>query len=348
MRELEQKIEQMLADGGIAGCEVAITDREGIVWSHGFGLANADCPGVEITDDTVFRVASITKLVTGVLAMRLVEDGKIDLDIPVRSYLPWFTLKDEEAAAVITMRQLLSHRAGLPGEYTPDGPHDEAALEASLRDGLPKLDLLYVPGEGYTYSNWGIRLASAVLEKVCGERYSVLARKYVLEPLGMNSSTYFLKDVSLDLISWPHVRRESGELVTVHEIKENYVRLATGGLYSSARELSGLARLILNGGVADDGTRVISSASVSQMMKEKSLAKTGNRYGITMMIHTTDNGRTLYGHYGNADPYSSALMVDPESGYGVLVFLNTYSQDLREKVADTAIEYIINANKNLH
>lgn len=348
MYELEMKIERMLSDERIAGCEVAITDRKGIIWSRGFGVANADLPDVALTVDTVFRAASITKVITGILVMRLVEDGKIDLDIPVREYLPWFTIKDENAAAVITMRHLLSHRSGLPGEYTPDGPHDEGALEASLREGLPTLELLYSPGDGYTYSNWGIRLASLVVEKICGERYSSLARKYVLDPLGMEHSTYFLSDVSLDSISWPHVVDESGTLVAVHEIKENYTRLATGGLYSSARELSRLGRLILNGGVADDGTRVISSASLYRMMEPRSLAKTGNRYGITMMIHDTQSGLRLFGHYGNANPYTSALMVDPKSGYGVVVLLNTYSETLREKIIDAAIEHITNVNKDLH
>ncbi len=348
MRELELKIEKMLKDERIAGCVVAVTDREGIVWSRGFGVADADHSDVPVCVDTVFRIASITKIVTGIIAMRLVEEGKLDLDLPVREYLPWLTLKDEGAAARMTMRHLLSHRAGFPAEYTPDGPHDEAALEPSLREGLPTLELLYAPGEGYTYSNWGIRLASCVLEKVGGARYSELARKYVLLPLGMDSATCFLSEVPLASISWPHERSESGEPFAVHDIKENYARLATGGLYSSARDLTKLARLILNGGVADDGTRVISSASLSEMMVPRSLAATGNSYGMTMMIHPMECGLTVFGHNGNADPFTSSLMVEPKSGYGAVVFLNTYSKDLRTTINDAAIEYIINANKSLH
>ena len=341
MRELKVKIQEMLAREGIAGCAALLTDRGGIVWSRGFGTRDIACADAPVTADSMFRIASITKVVTGLLIMRLVEEGRIDLDRPVRDYLSWFTLKDESAASVITLRHLMSHRSGLPAEYTPEGPLDEGELVPSLKAGLPTLDLVNAPNDGYKYSNWGIRTASAVLEAVTGRRYSALAREYVLSPLGMDKSTFFLSEAQAYPIALPHTKDESGALLSSSYIKENHARLAAGGIFSSARELSALARLILRGGVADDGTRVVNSASLEAMMTPLTVHDTGNMYGLTMQLHPLPCGRLTYGHYGNADPYTSALMTDPVSGFGAVVLLNTYSKDLRARIADAILEYVI-------
>ncbi len=138
-------------------------------------------------------------------------------------------------------RLLLSHRAGFLAEYTPVGPRDEAALEPSLMEAMPTLDLAYFPNEGYTYSNWGIRLVSLAIERTLGRRYSELAREMVLVPLGMNKATFDLNTAATYPLALPHERDESGIPRVSHLIKENFARLAAGGLYSSAAELTALA-----------------------------------------------------------------------------------------------------------
>lgn len=334
MFAFDEKIEKMLSDAEIAGCSVALTDREGVLYTRGFGRKIAEDPTSHSTEHTLYRAASITKVVTGLLTMRFLDRGILDIDAPVSSYLPWLRLKNEDAAEKITPRQLLSHTAGFPAEYTPEGPRDEGLLLKSLKEGLPTLDLVSLPGEGkYLYSNWGIRLLSAVLEEVGGERYSALATRYVLEPLGMNDSCFFLRDgVSYDL-SMPHLRDEKGAPVSEKSIKENYCRLAVGGLYSSAVDLCRLARLLLRGGVSDSGERLVSAGAFSEMTREHALLKSGDGYGLTLQLHRFD-GIEVIGHYGNADPYTSAMYADLGSGYGAVVLLNTYKDGLRRDICD--------------
>ncbi len=338
MYDFEKKIEAMLCEAGVAGAVVAATDRNAAIFARGYGVNNIEEPDVPTTPGTLYRVASITKVLTGLLAMRLVEEGKLSLDKPVVEYLPWLTLADERARDVITARHLLSHTAGFPAEYTPEGPKDEEILVPSLKEGLPKLSLLYFPGEGYLYSNWGIRLLSAVLEAVGKKRYSALVEEYILLPLGMHNSTFFGDVAMTGPISLPHEVSADGSLVCTHYIKENYTRLATGGLFSTAPDLLALMRLVLRGGVADDGTRVVLSASIAEMQTPISTAKTGDRYGLTMQQHTTPSGIDIWGHYGSAPPYTSAIMMDMERGYGALVFLNTPSDNLRQKISDLVLD----------
>ena len=342
MYEFLDKIEGILCEAGIAGAVVAATDKEHVLFARGFGVNNVEKPDEPTTPETIFRVASITKVVTGLVTMRLVEEGKLSLDKPVVEYLPWFTLADESARDVITVRHLLSHTAGFPAEYTPDGPHDEDALVPALMEGLPALTLAYFPGEGYMYSNWGIRLLSAVLEAVSGKKYTRLASEYLLSVLKMNSATFFGDEAArLGALSLPHEKAPDGSLVCTHYIKENYARLATGGLYTNALDLLAVVRLILRGGVADDGTRVMLSESIAEMQTPISLTKTGDKYGLTMQQHLTGDSVSVWGHYGSAPPFTSALIMDMKRGVGVVVFLNTPSDNLRQKLSDFVMDEVV-------
>ena len=333
---IREKIDEILTRERIAGATVGITDINKTVAVLPFGRRVIEDDGKPTAEGTLYRAASITKVVTGVLVMRLVEAGRIDLDAPVSSYLDWFSIKDKEASAKITVRHLLSHKAGLPAEYTPEGPRDEGELVASLKVGMAPLELAYPVGEGYTYSNWGFRLISAVVEAVAGERYSSLARRMVLRPVGMNSSDYFLTPgVEYD-VSMPHSRLDDGTPVSEKYIKENYCRLATGGLYSNAEDLLALIRMLMRGGIADSGERIISEASVKAMRTELSLMPSGDGYGMALQLHRFDDIEA-FGHYGAAPPYSSALYADPASGYAAVVLLNTECQGLRRTLVELAI-----------
>ena len=338
MFKFENEIENIIKNAGIVGCSVALTDRNSIVFARGYGSLSLDDPDRAADEYSLYRIASITKVVTGVLTMRLVEDGLLSLDAPVCSYLPWLTLKDMDACRRITLRQLLSHTAGLPAEYTPIGPKDERLLADSLKKGLPELELVSQPGEGkYLYSNWGIRIASAAIEAVTGRLYSELAREYVLLPLGMSYSTYDLNVAATYPLSLPHPIGEDGKPFTDHYIKENACRLAVGGLYSNAYDLCKLARMLMRGGVADDGTRVISEASVSEMRRRHAELKSGDGYGLVMQLHNITPERETFGHYGNADPYTSAMYVDPVSGYAAVVLINSKCDGQRRDICDAML-----------
>ena len=212
MQAIREKINELLGNRVLAGMTVVVTDRKGIICTENFGVASVELPHVPVSEHSLYRIASITKVVTGLTIMKLVEKGVLDLDTPVKNDLPWLTLKNEEAARTVTLRHLLSHTSGLDAEYTPEGARDESALLESLQRGLPTAEILSLPSENkYLYSNWGIRLASCLAEAKTGERFSELARKYVIEPLGMTSTTFDIRDAITYHVSLPHVVDGEGE-----------------------------------------------------------------------------------------------------------------------------------------
>ena len=340
---IEAKIKELFEKNNIAGMSVAITDRDRVVKSYKFGVMNVEEPQMGMADDPLYRIASITKVVAGLTILCLVDRGVLELDRPVKEYWSELTLSDKRANETMTLRHLLSHTAGLPKEYTPDGPRDESALEESLAVGLPSLELVSLPGEGkYLYSNWGIRLASLVAEKVTKKRFSELAEELILSPLGMKKTTFDIRRAITYPLSLPHVENGEGELKVSHYMKENAARYAAGGLYSTPSELCILGRFLLRGGVADSGERIVSERLMGEMLTVHATRdEEDSYYGLTLFLRE-HNGIFSMGHLGSAPPYATSLFVEPESGYGVVTLMNTYRAQLRYDIPDLIFDEIKN------
>ncbi len=329
---LHKNLNEILKKENIAGMCVAVTDREKIIFKEGFGVETSERPEIPTHADALYRVASVTKMISGLCIMKLCEDGILDLDTPVCEYIPWISL-EKNAETKINLRMLLSHTSGLPQEYTPDGPREESALEDSLKKELACAKLCSDPKDGkYLYSNLGIRLASYIAELKTGKPFSHIAKEYVLSPLGMNVSTFDLRDAATYPLSLPH-DDINGKLIPQHHIKENAARLAAGGLYSNTYELCKFARCLLNKGKSDLGKEIISEKSLNEMFKEYSNARNDgvDSYGLTMMINHY-KGSLLYGHLGDASPYGASVFCDVKKGYGVVTLMNTFRSEQRTKI----------------
>ena len=169
------------ADGRAPGAGLALAIVQGgeVAYANGFGVTSAEDGGVAVTPQTLFRIGSTTKPLTGTAVMRLVERGLLDLDRPVTAYLPWLRFSEAGVAERVTLRMLLSHTAGLPREQiTPHllfGRRDPAGLEAYVREELPRLPLVAPPGVVWSYSNPGINLAGYLAEVVSGRPYAGVA-----------------------------------------------------------------------------------------------------------------------------------------------------------------------------
>ena len=336
--DIKSFLEKLCRDEKIAGMAVAVTNKKETLFADGFGVESIERPEVKVTKTSLFRIASITKIVTGMTLLSLVEEGKLSLDAPVKDILPWLTLADKETEEGITLRHLLSHTSGLEAEYTPDGFREESALEASLREGLPKAKILFPLGKGYNYSNWGIRLASAMAEKVSGKRFTQLAQERVLTPLRMTLTTFDLHIAATYPLCLAHTE-ENGIFKAYHRIEENAARHAAGGLFSNAEDLCRLARCLLNEGQCDAGTSIVSEETIRLMKMKHANCIKYDGYGLTL-IQDNFCDSNIYGHLGSAPPYSTSLIIHPKSGYGIVTLMNTQRDSLRLSIPKSILELI--------
>lgn len=339
MEQIKKYLQDIVNTEKIAGMSVAVTDRNKIIYAEGLGVESIERPEVKVTPDSLFRIASITKVVTGMTILALVDDGNLSLSDSVKKILPWLELKDKYIETNVTLEHLLSHTAGLPAEYTPDGPREESALEQTLREGLPELEMQFPLGEGYLYSNWGIRLASLVAEKVAGNRFTSLAQERILKPLGMDRTTFDLHIAATYPLCLGHTE-ENGEFKVFHKIQENAARKAAGGLFSNAIDLCRLARCLLNDGLNDNGIRVLQKSSVDEMKKPRVQTATSAAYGITLFQDRYKDSMIYY-HPGSAPPYATSLLVHPDSGLGIVTLMNTERNHLRRQIPETILDMLI-------
>ena len=176
--DLREFIPTYKHDQKLPGASVALIRDGDLVWSQGFGVANS-LTRIPVTANTLFEVASNSKVVTAYIALRLVDEGVLSLDQPLNSYLvePW--LPPSEYRDEITLRQVLSHSSG-------------------LGHGPPMKDIHFIPGSGYSYSANGYEYLQAVLEEVTGKPLEKLAQEMVFTPLNMNSSSFLDQPQNLD------------------------------------------------------------------------------------------------------------------------------------------------------
>ena len=343
---LREKIEQLRQQYHVAGMAVSVTDREKIVYQEGFGLENVERPELKNTPETMFRIASVTKIVAGTMLMRLVEEGILELDKLVKDYMPELVLSRPEALEEMTLRHLLTHTAGLPTDgVIPEGSRDESTIGGNIIRTFPHLEIAHLPSEGvFAYANMGFTLAGHIASELTGKSISQLFEEYVLEPLGMERSTMDFYKAATWPFSQPH--EPDGDSWTVtHYQRINTLYSAGGGIHSNVIELAKLARFLLNRGVTDSGERILSEESIDLMFGKHSVweAEHGDFYGMAIHIHnhkSRDGVRSFYGHCGNYHPYHSSVFVDPKTGYGVSVLMNTAAEPLQCGVADALIDLL--------
>ena len=245
----------------IPGLALALVDGDRVVWQQGFGSTDSD-GGTPVTVDTMFSVQSMSKTFTATAVMRAVQSGLLDLDVPITTYLPDFTVHSAFEAHPerrITLRMLLSHTAGFTHEaplgnnYEP-GPGD---FDAHVRS-ISETWLRFPVGTGYAYSNLGIDLAGYILEQVSSKPFPVVMRDSLLAPLGMDHSTF---DRARVHASADRAVGHTGDMVPP---RVDCPMTAAGGLWASAADLARFLEFQLGDGTVD-GRAVLDAALMQEM-----------------------------------------------------------------------------------
>ena len=230
-RNIDSLITQYYNAGQFNGVALVV-ERGTVIYKKAFGYANFEWK-IPNTPDTKFRIGSITKSFTAILALQLVERGKIRLDDRITEYLPGFS---SGTGGKITVRQLLTHTSGLPDyNNVPDffrAVQSGLLSNAEILKRISEYDLLFEPGTNFNYSNDGYRVLGAIIEKVTGRSYEQVLRENILVPLNMRNSGYISRTALLKRRALGYRKRLSGL-----ENAQYYEASPASGIYSTAGDL---------------------------------------------------------------------------------------------------------------
>ena len=311
-------VQGQLAASGIPGAAVSVVRDGEIILARGYGVADVES-GRAADAETLFRIGSVSKLVTFTAVMQLVEQGRLDLDADVATYLDYPLPRslehhpDRDEPGPITLAHLLTHTAGFEdarGGYSLDAA-DIPSLADTLRDRLPAR--IFRPGEAVAYSNYGAALAGYVVERVAGQPFAEYIAEHVFTPLAMDRST-FAQPLPPDLA--PHLARATrvanGEL-----LRDRFVFVAmtpAGSMSTSATDMASFMLAHLEGGgaiLAPETTRLMHARQFGHHPRLDGMA-----FGF---VERTVNGQRTLFHGGDIFSYQSGLFLLPEHGVGLFV-----------------------------
>jgi CubicO group peptidase (beta-lactamase class C family) len=295
------------------------------VWAGGracHGVTSVDNP-LPVDPDTLYVLGSVTKTFTATAVMRLVADSRVELDAPVRRYVPELRLKDERTAAEITVLNLLNHTAGLDWGITFDTGEGDDALARYVAK-MVELEQIAPPGTRASYSQAGYNLVGRIIEKVTGQTFERAVASLVFEPLGLSHSFFARDDIMTRRFVVGHNRGEDGTLSIARLWRRWRGDNPGGGIASSVADQLRWARLHLGDGCADSGERVL-PAEVLHRMKLPTVAlrasSLGDAIGIAWFLRDVDGVRTI-GHGGSANGQFAELLIVPERNFTVVSLSN--------------------------
>src|SRR6478736_5156791 len=315
---------RLVAERGVPGAAVAVL-KDGEVIDFAAGVLST-ATKVEATPDSVFQIGSITKVWTTTLVMQLVDDGLLDIDAPIRDYLPEFQLADEASAAAITTRQLLSHSGGFEGDVFTETGRGDDAIEKYLAE-LTDLPQLFAPGELFSYNNAAFSVLGRLVEVLRGKTWEAAIVEHIAAPLGLTHVAPSAYEAILFRAAVGHLGPDEDGVPTPAPVWALVRSNEPAGsmLAMRPRDLVAFAKMHLDGGVAADGTRVLSEASVAAMQDKQidlpRLTGMGDAWGLGWEI-ILDGEPTVIGHDGNTIGQASFLRVIPEAGLAVAMLTN--------------------------
>jgi uncharacterized protein YbbC (DUF1343 family)/CubicO group peptidase (beta-lactamase class C family) len=330
------RIDQLVADGIAAkaapGAVVLVGRGDQTVYEKAYGIRATEPAKEAMTLDTVFDVASLTKVVaTTTAVMTLIEQGRLRLNDPVATYVPGF---ERYGKGGITIRHLLTHVSGL----RPDVDlHPWSGYDAAIALAIDEVPTA-LPGGQFVYSDINFFLLGDIVTRITGQSLDAYLRKTVFEPLGMRDTGFLPAKSMLPRIAptercaeqdaWPCKRPDAAPLRgVVHDPTARRMGGIAGhaGLFSTAADLKRFARMLLNGGELD-GRRVLSAATVARMITPAQLPNNAGTRGLGWDIDTSfsSNRGDLFpiGSYGHTGFTGTSLWIDPASK-SYVIFLSS-------------------------
>jgi CubicO group peptidase (beta-lactamase class C family) len=321
---LAERLPALLAEHRVPGAAVAVSVGGQVIDVAAGVLSRATA--VEATVDSVFQVGSITKVWTATLLMQLADEDKLDLDAPVRRYLPEFGLADEAAAAAITVRQLMCHTAGFEGDLFTDTGRGDDCVEryvATLRDTAQ----LFPPGEMFSYNNAGYCVLGRIVEVLRGKPFDACMREHLFTPLGLTHAANGADEAILFRAAVGHIQptpeAEPQPAPMWSLVRSNAP--AGASLAMRARDLLAFVQMHLSGGKAADGTAVLSAESARAMQERQvelpELGMMGQAWGLGWELFDWPGGPVI-GHDGGTIGQAAFMRAVPGRDVAVALLTN--------------------------
>ena len=333
--ELRAWLDRVLTRHPAVGLAVGVIGPGSAPLFAGRGLADV-ASIMPITEDTVFRIGSITKLFTAIAVMQLEEEGLVDLDAPVNEYLRAYRLiPDDPGFRPVTLRHLLTHTAGIPEvRHAIDILHPEAgpfggrpvvpsvafgrplpSLAEYYRDGLR---IVHQPGTTFAYTNHGFATLGQIVEDVSGMPLATYCRGRIFEPLGMQDTDLVRSERLAERLATGYTfGRHGAEPVP----DRDWIGAGAGGVYSTMRDLARFASALLGGGANEHG-RILDAETLASMFvcnHRPDPRIPGRGLGFA---RGDAGGHLLVGHDGILPGFNSELWLAPRDGVGVIAFTN--------------------------
>jgi CubicO group peptidase (beta-lactamase class C family) len=312
-----------MSRNNVTGLSIALVDDQRIVWAEGFGFAD-QANHIAATQDTIYRVGSITKLFTATAAMQLVEQGKLDIDQPLQRYLPEFSVRRHfTERSPVTPRSIMTHHSGLPSDLLKGMWTEKPEAYASLVGLTADEYAASPPGKVFAYSNLGISLLGVALERISGKDYAGLVTESLLQPLDMRHTTIAYGGERSDFGARAY---SNGELVEETPLRD----VPAGGMNSSVNDLSRFIRMIFADG-RSGGNTIIKPETLAEMMRPQNSTvplDCNFKIGLGWMLGglgdiDIQNAGIVAHHSGATLYHRSMLLVLPEKKLGVVVLSNS-------------------------
>ncbi len=336
---VRSSMQRFVDEKEIAGAVAVVGDANGVLALESVGRRDVEA-NLPMTPDTLFRIASMTKPITAIAVMILVDEGKLAIDNPVEKHLPAFRDQlrlayrqgdrsiAERPSRPITLRDLLTHTSGLPDGPLPDSPERDAPPPTTLAEQSEhhaRRRLSFEPGSRWSYSNAGINCLARVIEVASGKSYESFLKERIFDPLGMVDTTFYPTPAQMERLAVTY-GREGDRLVAVASSKVapkagERPPSAAGGLYSTGPDLARVYRMMLGRG-SFEGQRILSESAVAEMTRLqtgdlKCGFVEGMGFGLGWGLVKEPVGVTEAlspGSFGHGGAFGTQAWIDPKKG----------------------------------
>lgn len=320
--DLQTRLETLATKLGVPGAAVVVV-KDGQTVQAVTGTTNV-ITGYPVLPTTWFAVGSVTKVFTATMVMMLVDAGQVDLDAPVRTYVDDFSLSDRDASAKVTVRMLLTHMSGLPGNFMLDLPKNPDMVRQQV-ERLATIDFNSRPGELWSYSNAGLVTLGRIIEVITKQTWDSALNQMLLEPLGINGSS-ITEEMILHSTAVGHmVDPVTGVAKRVDRFQIDTSNGPTGAtLWCDIAGIAAFGSLHLNAGKTHDGRQLLAAETVADMQDPQAQVPWAvgvDCWGLGWAI-TGSEAHKLLSHTGANSGCHSTLTLVPNQGGLVALMTN--------------------------